>query len=66
MFVPHVNFANTEVLTAYFEENDPFVEIKEYQGYVKAVDTETGERAFWVKGLNGFLTFDSSNASYCC
>lgn len=66
MFVPHVNFADTEVLAAYFEENDPFVEIKEYPGYVKAVDTETGERAFWVKGPNGFLTFDCSNASYCC
>lgn len=66
MFVPHVNFANVEVLTAYFEENDPFVEIKEYPGYVKAIDTETGERAFWTKGSDGFLTFDSSDAISCC
>lgn len=65
MFVPHVNFADVECLAAYFED-DPFVEIKEAAGYVKAVDTETGERAFWVKGPNGFLTFDCSNASYCC
>lgn len=57
MFVPYVNFANVEVLTAYFEENDPFVEIKEYPGYVKAVDTETGERAFWTKGSDGFFDF---------
>lgn len=51
MFVPYVNFANVEALTAYFEENDPFVEIKEYPGYVKAVDTETGERAFGLRVL---------------
>lgn len=65
MFVPHVNFANVECLVAYFED-DPFVEVKEYPGYVKVVDTETGERAFWTKDSNGFLTFNVSNASYCC
>lgn len=64
MFVPHVNFANVECLAAYFED-DSFVEIKEAAGHVKVVDTETGERAFWTKDSNGFLTFDCSNASYC-
>lgn len=64
MFVPHVNFSDVECLAAYFED-DPSVEVKEYAGYVKVVDTETGERAFWAKDSNGFLTFDISNASYC-
>lgn len=65
MFVPQVNFANIEVLKTYFED-DPFVEVKDGLSYVKVVDTETNERAFWVKGPNGFLTFDSSNAKYSC
>lgn len=65
MFVPEVNFADVETLAAYFED-DPFVEIKECAGHLKVVDTETGERVFWTKDTNGFLTFDCSNALYCC
>lgn len=56
MFVPHVGFADVECLAAYFED-DSFVEIKEATGYVKVVDTETGERAFWTKDSNGFFDF---------
>lgn len=65
MFVSEVNFADVEALTAYFED-DPFVVVKECAGHVKVVDTEIGEHAFWTKGANGFLTFNCSNASYCC
>ncbi len=64
MFVPHVDFANVECLAAYFED-DPFVEVKGYPGYVKVIDTETDERSFWTKGSDGFLTFDISNAKHC-
>lgn len=65
MFVPQVNFADIEVLKAYFED-DPFVEVKDCQSYVRVIGTETNERAFWTKDSNGLLTFDSSNAKYSC